>query len=180
MTSATTRRPGAVPAAGARKNPLRAATMAVPAGALTAPSATGVLLAAGRDPRNPVPGPELRRMQISEFAAWLRTRTNRNKCPFQEATVAAYTDAARPLDRWMTEHDLDGDFTSCDTGLLNRFFTSWVTAHGQIGLNTRQRNLRHLFTWLEEAYGYPHPYTAALHRTLVAGYVSKPAPSACG
>jgi site-specific recombinase XerD len=54
--------------------------------------------------------------------------------------------------------------TACDTALLNRFFTSWVTSHGQTGLNTRQRNLRHLFTWLEEAYGHPHPYTAALHR----------------
>jgi len=28
-------------------------------------------------------------MQISEFAAWLRTRTNRNKHLFQEATVEA-------------------------------------------------------------------------------------------
>jgi site-specific recombinase XerD len=127
-------------------------------------SVADALLAAGRDPRDPVPPPELRRIQISEFAAWLRTRTNRNKRPFQDATVTAYTDAARSLDRWMTGEDLDGDFTACDTGLLNRFFTSWVTAHGQTGLNTRQRNLRHLFTWLEEAYGHPHPYTAALHR----------------
>ncbi|HLX47503.1 MAG TPA: hypothetical protein VKS82_04135 [Streptosporangiaceae bacterium] len=30
--------------------------------------------------------------------------------------------------------------------------------------HTRQRNLRHLFTWLEEAYDHPHPYTDALHR----------------
>jgi site-specific recombinase XerD len=43
-------------------------------------------------------------------------------------------------------------------------FTGWVTRHGQAGLNSRQRNLRHLFTWLEEGYGRPHPWTTALHR----------------
>jgi integrase/recombinase XerD len=64
----------------------------------------------------------------------------------------------------MTSQEIDGDFTACDTEMLNRFFTGWVTKHGQAGLNTRQRNLRHLFTWLEDAYGHPHPYTAALHR----------------
>ncbi|HWG15257.1 MAG TPA: hypothetical protein VG268_18475, partial [Streptosporangiaceae bacterium] len=102
MTSATTRLPGVAAAAGTRKSPLRTATLAVPANALPGPSVADVLLAAGRDPRDPVPAPELRRMQSSEFAAWLRTRTNRNRRPFQEATAAAYTDAARSLDRWMT------------------------------------------------------------------------------
>jgi hypothetical protein len=164
MTSTTTRRPRLAAAAGTRKSPLRTATLAVPADDLPGPSAADILLAAGRGPRDPVPAPELRQMQISEFAAWLQTRTNRNRRPFQEATVAAYTDAARSLDRWMTDEGIDGDFTACDTAMLNRFFTGWVTAHGQAGLNTRQRNLRHLFTWLEEAYGHPHPYTAALHR----------------
>ena len=32
------------------------------------------------------------------------------------------------------------------TPLLNRFFTDDITAHGQGGTTTRQRNLRHLFT----------------------------------
>jgi hypothetical protein len=77
-TSATTRRPRAAAAAGTRKSPLRTATLAVPADALAGPSVADVLLAAGRDPHDPVPAPELRRMQISEFAAWLRARTNRN------------------------------------------------------------------------------------------------------
>jgi hypothetical protein len=89
MTIATTRRPGAAAAAGPRKSPLRAATLAVPADALPGPSAADLLLAAGRDPRDLMSAPELRQMQISKFAAWLRTRTNRNKRPFQEATVAA-------------------------------------------------------------------------------------------
>jgi site-specific recombinase XerD len=64
----------------------------------------------------------------------------------------------------MTGQGIDGDFTASDTAMLNRFFTGWVTRHGQVGLNTRQRNLRHLFTWLEETYGHPHPYTSSLHR----------------
>ena len=164
MSSTTTRRPRAAAAAGARKSPLRTATLALPPDPSPGLSGADMLLASGRGPGDLMSAPELRRLQISEFAVWLRTRTNRNRRPFQEATVVAYCDAARSLDRWMTEQDVDGDFTVCDTALLNRFFTGWVTAHGQTGLNTRQRNLRHLFTWLEEAYGHPHPYTAGLHR----------------
>jgi site-specific recombinase XerD len=34
----------------------------------------------------------------------------------------------------------------------------------QCGTNTKQRNLRHLFTWLEGAYRHPHAYTSALVR----------------
>ena len=162
MTLTTT--PARVQARGARKSPLRTATMTALAGTVPEPTAADILLAAGRGPGEPVTAPELRRMQISEFAAWLRSRTNRHNRPFQEATVAAYADAARSLDRWMTGQEIDGDFTTCDTEMLNCFFTGWVTKHGQAGLNTRQRNLRHLFTWLEEADGHPHPYTSSLHR----------------
>jgi hypothetical protein len=147
-----------------RKSPLRTATMAALATGAPEPAAADILLAARRGQAGPVPAPELRRMQISEFGAWLRARTNKHHRPFQEATVAAYADAARSLDRWMTGEEIDGDFTACDTAMLNRFFTSRVADRGQQGLNTRQRNLRHLFTWLEEAYDNPHPYTAALHR----------------
>jgi len=153
-----------VPARGGRKSPLRTATMTALADAVAEPAAADILLAAGRGPGGPVTAPELRRMQISEFAVWLRSRTNRHKRPFQEATVAAYTDAARSLDRWMTGQGIDGDFTACDTAMLNRFFTGWVIRHRQAGLNTRQCNLRHLFTWLEETYGHPHHYTSSLHR----------------
>jgi site-specific recombinase XerD len=31
-------------------------------------------------------------------------------------------------------------------------------------MNTKQRNLRHLFTWLEAQYDHPHPYTEDLNR----------------
>ena len=119
--------PARVQARGARKSPLRTATMTALAGAVPEPTAADILLAARCGQGEPVTAPELRRMQISEFAAWLRSRTNRNKRPFQEATVAAYTDAARSLDRWMTELGIDGDITACDTEMLNRFFTGWVT-----------------------------------------------------
>jgi site-specific recombinase XerD len=72
--------------------------------------------------------------------------------------------AARALDAWMTAAGLDEDFTACDTGVLNRFFRDYHSAHGQGGTNTKQRNLRHLFTWLEIEYGHPHPYTDDLNR----------------
>jgi site-specific recombinase XerD len=64
----------------------------------------------------------------------------------------------------MTGQGIDGDFTACDTAILNRFSAGYLASHGQGGTNTRQRNLRHLFTWLEETYGHPHPYTGQLHR----------------
>ena len=55
-------------------------------------------------------------MMISGFEQWLRSRTNKQKRTFHEDTILAYAKAARALDTWMTEHDVDGDFTTCDTG----------------------------------------------------------------
>jgi len=46
----------------------------------------------------------------------------------------------------MTGKKIDGDFTACDTALLNRFFRDYNAAHTRGGTNTKQRNLRHLFT----------------------------------
>jgi site-specific recombinase XerD len=109
-------------------------------------------------------GAGLRQMMISEYTAWLRSATNKHGRPFQEGTVRDYTETARVLNRWMTEQDHDGDFTACDDALLNTFFADYFAAHGQSGTNTRQRSLRHLFTWLEKAYEHPHPYTDALQR----------------
>jgi site-specific recombinase XerD len=106
----------------------------------------------------------VRQMMISEFCDWLRSRTNRHGRPFQEDTVSAYRDAAVALDAWMTRTGLEADFTGCDTAVLNRFFAGYLAAHCQTGTNTKQRNLRHLFSWLEEAYGHPHPYVSGLQR----------------
>jgi site-specific recombinase XerD len=103
-------------------------------------------------------------MQVSEFQQWLRSRTNQEKRPFQDETITAYTVAARALDSWMTSQHIEGDFTTCDTGTLNRFFRDYHAAHTLGGTNTKQRNLRHLFNWLEAAYGHPHPYTDDLNR----------------
>jgi site-specific recombinase XerD len=154
----------AAPSPAARKSPLRAATLSgiAPAGAgLT----TAEILTAGTGhQREAVPAPDLRRMQISEFTIWMRSRTSKHHRLFQADTIAAYTDAARALDQWMTAQGIDGDFTACDTGMLNRFFTDYLASCGQGGTNTRHRDLRHLFTWLEESHGHPHPWTAALHR----------------
>jgi site-specific recombinase XerD len=103
-------------------------------------------------------------MMISEFGEWLRSRTNRHKRPFQAETISAYRDAAIALDAWMTRTGLDTDFTGCDAATLNRFFAWYYNSHGQGGTNTKQRNLRHLFTWLSAEYDHPHPYTDDLVR----------------
>jgi site-specific recombinase XerD len=118
------------------------------------------------EPRRDVPDsvPAVRQMMKSEFCAWLRTRTNRHGRPFQEDTVSAYRDAVVALDKWLTKTGLDCDFTGCDTAVLNRFFAEYLAANCQNGTNTKQRNLRHFFTWLEQAYGHPHPYTDGLNR----------------
>lgn len=107
---------------------------------------------------------QLRRLMISEFRDWLGTRTNRDKRPFQADTISAYADAAVALDAWMTREGIEEEFTACDTAMLNRFFAAYYAAHGQGGTNTKQRNLRHLFTWLEREHDHPHPYTDDLQR----------------
>jgi transposase InsO family protein len=103
-------------------------------------------------------------MMISEYTAWLRSATTKHGRPFQAGTVRDYAETARVLNRWMTGQGHDGDFTACDPALLNTFFAAYFAAHGRSGTNTRQRNLRHLFTWLEKTYGHPHPHTDALQR----------------
>jgi len=64
----------------------------------------------------------------------------------------------------MTASGVDGDFTACDTTLLNRFFADYLKEHTQGGANTLQRNLAHLFEWLDQAYDHPNLYTDRLHR----------------
>ena len=160
-----TKSPGAgASARPGRKSPLRAATVGGMAPAGSGLTTADILTAGTRLRREAVPAPDLRRMQTREFTAWLRSRTNKHHRPFQADTIAAYADAARALGEWMSEQDIDGDFTACDTGVLNRFFAHYLASHGQGGTNTRQRNLRHLFTWLEETYGHPHPWTSELQR----------------
>jgi site-specific recombinase XerD len=103
---------------------------------------------------------QLRQMQISEFAAWLRTQTNKHKRPFQEQTIHGYSETARVLDRWMESQAIDGDFTACDVAMLNRFFADYHAGHGQGGANNRQRNLHHMFKWLALRYKHPDPWAS--------------------
>jgi len=114
----------------ALKSPLRTATMA---GFGPSPSAVPAEPAAG-DAVAVAPeisAQQLRRMQISEFCAWLRTQTNKHKRPFQEQTIIGYAETARALDRWMASRDIDGDFTACDVAVLNEFFAQYRAEHGQ-------------------------------------------------
>ena len=135
-----------------RKSPLRLAEV-------QQPSFGGPLSRDGR-----LSPEQLRAMMISEFEQWLRSRTNQEKRPFHEETIVAYAKAARALDAWMTGKEMDGDFTACDTAMLNGFFRDYNDTHSRGGTNTKQRNLRHLFTWLEAEYDHPHPYTDELSR----------------
>jgi hypothetical protein len=77
-----------------RKSPLRAATLGGMAPAGSGLTTAEILTAGARLRREALPAPDLRRMQISEFTVWLRSRTNKHHRPFQADTIAAYADAA--------------------------------------------------------------------------------------
>jgi site-specific recombinase XerD len=96
-----------------------------------------------------------------EFVLHLRSHTNRHGIHYSDGTLHAYRAAVTALDTWMTREAVDGDFTACEAGMLNRFFADYLREHSQGGVNTKQRNLRHFFTWLEKEYGHPHPYKDA-------------------
>jgi hypothetical protein len=76
----------------ALKSPFRAATMSslgLP------PSLAGPVLPPVSPAVSKVTSAQLRQMQISEFAEWLRTQTNKLKRPFQEQTILGYAESAR-------------------------------------------------------------------------------------
>lgn len=147
-------------AARPRKSPLRAETIPRMARDLV----TSPVLPGARRGREQLSAADLRQMTISEFTAWLSGQTNKQDRPFQAHTITNYTDAARALDRWMTAEKLDEDFTACDTVVLNKFFAGYLKTHTQGGTNTLQRNLAHLFGFLDEVHDHPNPYTARLNR----------------
>lgn len=106
----------------------------------------------------------LRELTLADFGDYLRTTNNRNGRPYEETTVENYVYVGRALDAWMTANGTEGDFTVCDTVMLNRFFRGYFREHGQGGTRSQQRNMRHLFTWLGRETDNPHPYTDKLHR----------------
>jgi site-specific recombinase XerD len=161
-----------------RKSPLRVATL--PRTGLPEGIVGLTQVPARRNGREAISAADLRKMAISDFTAWLRTQLNKHHRPYQEQTIIAYRDAAQALDRWMTAEKVNDDFTACDTAMLNRFFADYFASHTQGGTNTHQRNLAHLFIWLEKTQGLPTPYTAQLNRyapqtgspsTLASGFI---------
>jgi hypothetical protein len=142
----------------ALRSPLRSSTMP-----LLAPSAVSQEAEnpdrSAVEPALEVTAQQLRRMEISEFSAWLRTQTNKHKRSFQEETIRGYAETARALDLWMAAENIDGDFTACSVDVLNLFFAAYRNAHSQGGTNTGQRNLHHLFKWLALGYDHPDPWT---------------------
>jgi hypothetical protein len=108
--------------------------------------------------------PEPRAVTLDEFGDYLRTVTNRDGHPYEEATIGAYVYPAKALDAWLTAHGYDGDFTTVSTALLNEYFRDYYQIHGQGGTHTQQRNLIQLFNFLQREYGHSSPYAAGLHR----------------
>jgi site-specific recombinase XerD len=108
--------------------------------------------------------PEPRSLTLAEFRDYLRTVNSRDGRPYQDATINAYLYPAKALHAWMTEEGLEGDFTTVDTALLNRYFREYFHTHGQGGTHTQQRNLIQLFNFLRREYGHPSPYTNELNR----------------
>jgi hypothetical protein len=102
------------------KSPLRAATLGGMAPAGSGLTTAEILTAGARLRREALSAPDLRRMQISEFTVWLRSRTNKHHRPFQADTIAAYADAARvgveaytafALHVWLTSNPVVSDRT---------------------------------------------------------------------
>ncbi|MGW3090863.1 tyrosine-type recombinase/integrase [Streptomyces sp. NPDC001108] len=106
---------------------------------------------------------------IAELELHLSTTTNKHGRPYQRRTINAYKYAATQLHHWLTARKTAGDFTTCDTATLNKFFRWYYQEHDVPksqdgkggytgGTNTVQRNLRALFVYLEEEYDHANPY----------------------
>jgi anti-sigma regulatory factor (Ser/Thr protein kinase) len=130
--------------------------------------------------RHPAAAVSDRAATIDEFDEYLRTTTNEEGRPYEEATISAYVCPAKRLDKWMTGQGIDGGFTTAGTKMLNRFFRDYYNERGQGGTHTLQRNLLQLFNFLEKEYRHPSPYTDGLNRyaevkgrpkTLGAGFI---------
>lgn len=81
--------------------------------------------------------PDPRSVTLDEFDEYLRTVNNTDGHPYEEATINAYVYPAKALDAWMTANGLDGDFTTVDTALLNRYFREYYQARPTPGPGTR-------------------------------------------
>ena len=126
----------------------------------------------GSEAREHLSPPVLRRERLTdraatraEFEDFLRTTTNRDGRPYEEATISAYVCPAKTLDQWMTANGIEGDYTQADTATLNRFFREYYRVNGQGGTHTLQRNLIQLFNYLEREHAHASPpYKTGLNR----------------
>jgi site-specific recombinase XerD len=146
-----------LPRRGPLRSPLAAATQSPPPPPTCPPADTGPASSqpTAADPRS---------LTLAEFGDYLRTINNRDGRPYEDTTINAYVFPAKALDAWMTANSLDGDFTTVDTAMLNRYFREYYQTRGQGGTHTQQRNLIQLFNYLQREYGHPSPYTAGLNR----------------
>jgi hypothetical protein len=92
--------------AAGRKSPLRVATEVQPF--TLDEQDQGPAARRGGSRRDGLSPRDLRRLMISEYRDWLRSRTSQDGRPFQEDTVAAYADAAIALDAWITRENIPG------------------------------------------------------------------------
>jgi len=146
-----------LPRRGPLRSPLAAATQSPPPPPTCPPADTGPASSqpTAADPRS---------LTLAEFGDYLRTINNRDGRPYEDTTINAYVFPAKALDAWMTANSLDGDFTTVDTAMLNRYFREYYQTRGQGGTHTQQRNLIQLFNYLRREYGHPSPYAAGLNR----------------
>src|ERR1700722_13378167 len=69
-------------------------------------------------------GMTTRAVTLADYADYLRTTNNRKGRPYEDKTVENYFLAGKALDTWLTAQGIDGDFTVCDTVMLNLAMTA--------------------------------------------------------
>lgn len=101
-----------------------------------------------------------RALTLADYETHLRTTVNKRGRPYAEKSVRSYVKAAKALDQWLTSVGVEqsSDFTVCGTPTLNMFFRWYHQEHGQGGTAAQQRNMRALFSWLEDEYDHAHPW----------------------
>lgn len=138
------------PIAAPLKSALRVANRSTAASA--AGSVEGAEARVLRRPRGTLSPEALRQLMLDEFSTWLETQVSpKTKRPYQSNTIENYLWPGGALSEWMTAQKIDGDFTECDATTLNRFFAEYFKSHTQGGMNTLQRNMAHLFGWLQRS-----------------------------
>lgn len=106
------------------------------------------------NPQNtPAPNPERAALTTS----WTRHLRARNLSP---KTLAIYTAAAARLDRWLTEHDIDGGWDQITKPDLEAYFGALNATRSAGYANNQYRALQQLWRWLTDEEEIEHnPFT---------------------